>query len=73
MAHLTNPILPGVRQEISSLDVTQIDPSAFANFNKMQLLCFTSDQLGAMNEAQKLAYDTANNEKSDLIMHFVGL
>ena len=46
-------------QEISVLDVTQIDPAEFATLNNMQLLVFTPIQLNAMTAAQKQAYDTA--------------
>jgi len=72
MANLTNPITHAVIQQISGLDLTQIDPSEFANFNKMQLLAFTSNQLSAMSEEQRLAHTAANNEKPDVILHFVG-
>lgn len=72
MAHLINPIDPATRLEISGLDITQIDPTEFVNFNKIQLLAFTDDQLNAMSEEQRLAYNTANNEKPDVMLHFIG-
>ena len=72
MANLINPIDPATRLEISGLDVTQINPADFANFNKIQLLAFTTNQLNAMSEEQKLAYDTAKNEKPDMLLHFIG-
>ena len=73
MAYFINPITHETMAEISSLDISQIDPTEFANFNKMQLLAFTTEQLDAMNEEQRHAHTAANNEKPDLVMSFIGV
>jgi hypothetical protein len=72
MANLINPITHAIMLEISGLDVTQINPADFANFNKIQLLAFNTNQINSMTGEQKLAYDTAINEKPDQLLHFVG-